>query len=146
MNELALKNTYNKGTPIGSQKRPITCFCSQLILIVINSSRKTTEIVLICITYQYNLGEIMGITSIRITDDVEKPLEILSKKLDRSKNYLINQAIKEFLARQSVEESQWQDTLEALESIKQGKAIDEDDVNAWLNSWGSNERESPPNT
>jgi len=86
----------------------------------------------------------MSITSIRITDDIEKPLESLSKKLDRSKNYLINQAIKEFLARQSLEDSRWQDTLEALESIKAGKTIDEEDVNAWLNSWGANDRKSPP--
>ncbi|MBE0511186.1 MAG: CopG family ribbon-helix-helix protein [Chromatiales bacterium] len=86
----------------------------------------------------------MSVTSIRIADDVEKPLEILSKKLDRSKNYLINQAIKEFLARQSLEDSRWQDTLEALESIKAGKSIDEEDVNAWLNSWGTNNRKSPP--
>lgn len=86
----------------------------------------------------------MSITSIRITDDVDKPLEALSKKLERSKNYLINQAIKEFLARQSLEDSRWQDTLDALESIKQGKSISEDDVNAWLNSWGTNERKSPP--
>ncbi|MDT8384140.1 MAG: transcriptional regulator [Gammaproteobacteria bacterium] len=86
----------------------------------------------------------MSITSIRIADEVEKPLEVLSKKLDRSKNYLINQAIKEFLARQSLEDSRWQDTLEALESIKAGKSIDEEDVNAWLNSWGTNTRKSPP--
>ncbi|MCW8828177.1 MAG: transcriptional regulator [Gammaproteobacteria bacterium] len=86
----------------------------------------------------------MGITSIRITDDMEIPLEALSKKLDRSKNYLINQAIKEFIARQSMEDSRWQDTLEALESIKAGKSIDEEDVNAWLNSWGSADRKSPP--
>lgn len=86
----------------------------------------------------------MSITSIRITDDVEKPLEALSKKLDRSKNYLINQAIKEFLARQSVEESRWEETLEALESVKKGMVIEEGDVNAWLNSWGTNERKSPP--
>jgi len=86
----------------------------------------------------------MSITSIRITDDIEKPLESLSKKLDRSKNYLINQAIKEFLARQSLEDSRWQDTLEALESIKAGKTIDEENVNAWLNSWGTNDRKSPP--
>lgn len=86
----------------------------------------------------------MSVTSIRIADDVEKPLEVLSKKLDRSKNYLINQAIKEFLARQSLEDSRWQDTLEALESIKAGKFIYEEDVNAWLNSWGTNNRKSPP--
>lgn len=86
----------------------------------------------------------MSITSIRITEDLEKPLEDLSKKLDRSKNYLINQAIKEFLARQSLDESRWKDTLDALESIKQGQSINEDDVNAWLNSWGSNKRKTPP--
>jgi predicted transcriptional regulator len=86
----------------------------------------------------------MSITSIRISDDVEKPLEALSKKLDRSKNYIINQAIKEFLARQSLEDSRWQGTLKALESIKRGETIDEEDVNAWLNSWGTNDRKSPP--
>ena len=86
----------------------------------------------------------MSITSIRIPDDVEKPLESLSKKLDRSKSYLINQAIKEFIARQSLADSRWQDTLEALESIKAGKLIDEEDVNTWLNSWGTNERKSAP--
>mgnify|MGYP001567489177 FL=1 len=86
----------------------------------------------------------MSITSVRIPDDIEKPLESLSKKLDRSKSYLINQAIKEFIARQSLEDSRWQDTLEALESIKAGKAIDEEDVNAWLNSWGTNDRKLAP--
>lgn len=86
----------------------------------------------------------MSITSIRIADDMEKPLEELSKKLDRSKNYIINQAIKEFIARQSLEDSRWQDTLQALESIKAGKSIGEEDVNAWLNSWGTNLRKSPP--
>jgi len=86
----------------------------------------------------------MSITSIRIADDVEKPLESLARKLDRSKNYLINQAIKEFLARQSLEDTRWQDTLIALESIKAGKSVDEADVNAWLNSWGTKDRKSPP--
>ena len=100
--------------------------------------------VLTCITYHYTEDTLMAITSIRISRDIEKPLESLSKKLDRSKNYLINQAIKEFLARQSVDESRWQDTLEALESIKAGKSIDEDDVNAWLNSWGTSNHQSPP--
>lgn len=86
----------------------------------------------------------MSITSIRIPDEVEKPLESLSKKLDRSKNYLINQAIREFIARQALEDSRWQETLNALESVKAGKTVDEEDVNAWLNSWGTGNRKSPP--
>ncbi len=86
----------------------------------------------------------MSITSIRLADGIDKPLESLAIKLDRSKNYLINQAIKEFLARQSLEESRWADTLEALESVKLGKTIAESNVNAWLNSWGTGERKEPP--
>lgn len=86
----------------------------------------------------------MSVTSIRLADEVEKPLESLARKLDRSKNYLINQAIKEFLAKQSLEDSRWQDTLEALESIKAGKSLDESDVNAWLNTWGTGNRATPP--
>ncbi|MFT5112293.1 MAG: putative transcriptional regulator [Parasphingorhabdus sp.] len=86
----------------------------------------------------------MSITSIRLTEDVDQPLTSLAKKLDRSKNYIINQAIKEFLAKQSLEDSRWQETLEALESIQAGKSLDETDVNSWLNSWGTGKRTSQP--
>ena len=80
-------------------------------------------------------GVLMSITSIRLTDDINKPLESLASKLDRSKNYLINQAIKEFLQRQSMDESRWEDTLAALKSIKFGKTIDSNEVASWLKSW-----------
>ncbi len=86
----------------------------------------------------------MSITSIRISDDVNKPLESLAKRLDRSKSYIINQAIKEFLARQSLDDARWQETLVALESIQAGKTLDEENVNAWLNSWGTGNRTPPP--
>ncbi|MBL3591847.1 MAG: transcriptional regulator [gamma proteobacterium endosymbiont of Lamellibrachia anaximandri] len=86
----------------------------------------------------------MGVTSVRLQPEIENPLENLSKKLDRSKNYLINQAIKEFLSRQIVEEKRWGETLEALESIKSGKHIEENKVNDWLESWGSKKEKEPP--
>ena len=79
----------------------------------------------------------MGVTSVRLQPDVESPLEELSKRLDRSKNYLINQAIREFVARQSVEDARWEETLQALGSIQSGKSIPEGEVNAWLESWGT---------
>jgi predicted transcriptional regulator len=86
----------------------------------------------------------MRVTSIRLNEELDKPLEILAKKLDRSKNYIINQAIIEFLAKQSLEDSRWQDTLEALESVRQGRTLSETDVNVWLNSWGTEERKPKP--
>ena len=49
----------------------------------------------------------MGVTSIRLNAEIEAPLETLAQRLDRSKNYLINQAIKEFVARQAMDDARW---------------------------------------
>ncbi len=86
----------------------------------------------------------MGVTSVRLNSEVEVPLENLANKLDRSKNYIINQAIKEFVQRQSMEDARWEDTLEALSSIKAGKKVEGNDVAKWLESWGTEEELSPP--
>ena len=86
----------------------------------------------------------MGVTSVRLSSDVEAPLEQLAQKLDRSKNYIINQAIKEFVARQSMEDARWGDTLEALESIKSGKVVTAKEVTLWLESWGAKDEKAPP--
>ncbi len=87
----------------------------------------------------------MGVTSVRLQPDIEEPLENLSKKLDRSKNYLINQAVKEFLAKKSLEEQRWIETVAAIDSVKSGKLIEEKAVNDWLESWGTENEREPPN-
>ncbi len=86
----------------------------------------------------------MGVTSVRLNSDLEAPLKNLAQRLDRSKNYLINQAIKEFVARQAMEDSRWEDTLKALESMKEGKVIDGSEVISWLKTWGTDSESSPP--
>ena len=86
----------------------------------------------------------MSVTSIRIKSEIEKPLELLANKLHRSKNYLINQAIKEFIKRQEAEDIQWFETLEALDSVKSGIGVDEQEVNSWLNSWGAAKEKPAP--
>jgi len=86
----------------------------------------------------------MSVTSVRLQPEIEAPLEDLSKKLDRSKSYLINQALKEFLYRKEQEEQRWTETLEAINSVKSGKLIDEKEVNDWLESWGKENELEPP--
>ncbi len=86
----------------------------------------------------------MGVTSIRLNPENEAPLEDLAQKLDRSKNYIINQAVKEFIARQAMEDSRWTDTLNALNSVKAGKSINEETVSDWLESWGTSNEKEPP--
>jgi len=79
----------------------------------------------------------MGVTSIRLLSEIEKPLENLAIKLDRSKNYIINQAIKEYIERKNLDDKRWSETIEALDSVKSGKIVDEQIVNEWLDSWGT---------
>ena len=39
---------------------------------------------------------------------------------------------------------EWQQTLDALESVVKGKVVDASEVQKWLNSWGTdNELEAP---
>jgi len=86
----------------------------------------------------------MSVISIRLNTEVLAPLGNLAQKLDRSRNCLINQAIKEFIQRQSIEDSRWVDTLEALNSVKAGNVIGEKEVTSWLNSWGTDDELPTP--
>ena len=86
----------------------------------------------------------MGVTSIRLQPDIETPLEALAKRLDRSKNYLINQAIREFIERQSEEERRWRETMEAIQSVQSGRRFEEAEVSAWLEGWGTGNESGPP--
>ena len=79
----------------------------------------------------------MSVASIRLQPNIEYLLKNLSKKMDRSKNYLINQAVKEYVERQAMEDICWADTLAALKSVQTGKTIPGDQVISWLGSWGT---------
>lgn len=86
----------------------------------------------------------MSITSIRLQSELEPSLEELATKLHRSKNWLINQAIREFIEKQQTASKRWEETLIALESVKQGKGVAEEEVGDWLGSWGTgNEKKAP---
>ncbi len=87
----------------------------------------------------------MSVTKIRLQPDIGDPLEKLSKKLDRSKNYLINQAIKEYIGCQIMEDiCCWADTLVALKSVQMGKTVSGDQALSWLESRGTDRELSQP--
>lgn len=86
----------------------------------------------------------MSVTTVRLQPEVETGLEAMADKLHRSKNWLVNQAIREFVARQELEQSRWKETLSAMESVAQGKVVSGQAVHAWLESWGSSDELPPP--
>jgi len=85
----------------------------------------------------------MGVTTVRLQPEIEQRLQAMTAATNRSKSWLINQAVKEYVERQAVDQQMWQQTLQAMESVAQGHVVSGDAVHAWLQSWGS-ENELPP--
>ncbi|MBS0211980.1 MAG: ribbon-helix-helix protein, CopG family [Proteobacteria bacterium] len=86
----------------------------------------------------------MSVTSIRLQADVESALQAIAVKLHRSRNWLVNEAIREYVARQETDHSRWQDTLAAMDSVASGKIVSSQAVHAWLASWGNPDELPPP--
>lgn len=86
----------------------------------------------------------MSVTTVRLQPELEAHLGATAEKLHRSKSWVINQALKEFFERQALEQSRWQETLQAMESVAQGNVVSGDAVKTWLNSWGADDELPPP--
>ena len=86
----------------------------------------------------------MAVTTVRLQPDIEQHLEAIASRLQRSKGWVINQALEEYIAKQKLEQERWQQTLDAMESAAQGRVAEASDVHDWLNSWGTeNEKDAP---
>ena len=86
----------------------------------------------------------MGISSVRLKSGLEESLESVAKKLHRSKNWVINEAVREYLEQKQQEAVRWKETLAALESVKTGRLVAGKKVHTWLESWGNNKELPPP--
>ncbi len=86
----------------------------------------------------------MSVTSLRLKPELEKSLEQIASKKQRSKNWLINEALKEYIEKQTLDAKRWEETVTALQSLKEGKKINEADIDSWLQSWGNNNELPPP--
>jgi predicted transcriptional regulator len=89
-------------------------------------------------------GVNMSITSVRLQPEVEQGLEAMAASQERSKSWLINQAVKEYIERQTQEKTRWQETLIAMDSVVKGQVVSGDAVHAWLESWGKENEQPPP--
>ncbi len=86
----------------------------------------------------------MSVTTVRLQADIEKDLEAIAGRLQRSKGWVINQALSEYIEKQQLEQERWTQTLAAMESAAQGKVVDASEVHRWLNGWGTeNEQDAP---
>jgi predicted transcriptional regulator len=86
----------------------------------------------------------MGVTTVRLQPELEESLEAMAGKMHRTKSWVINQALREFIERQEQEQDRWQETLKAMESVAQGRVVSGEAVHTWLRSWGTGSELPPP--
>jgi predicted transcriptional regulator len=86
----------------------------------------------------------MAVTSVRLSPEVEEKLAAVAERARRTKSWVINEAVKGYLDRLGLDERRWRETLDALASVRAGRAVDGDDVMAWLASWGRKTEKKPP--
>ena len=86
----------------------------------------------------------MGVTSVRIPDELLTQLDQAAEKLRRSKSWIINEAVKEYLAREHRKSHMLEETREALADIKAGRVVDGAEVMDWLESWVTDSENATP--
>ncbi|TVQ83897.1 MAG: ribbon-helix-helix protein, CopG family [Chromatiaceae bacterium] len=86
----------------------------------------------------------MGMTSVRMPDDLLQRLDNTATRLRRSKGWIINDAVREYLERDELRQRRDQETREALAELDAGQVVDGDEVLAWIDSWGSENEHEPP--
>jgi predicted transcriptional regulator len=77
-------------------------------------------------------------------DELLERLEATAEKLRRSKSWIINDAVREYLAREERKAQMLDDTREALADIQAGRVVEAEPIIDWLESWGSGDEKAPP--
>jgi predicted transcriptional regulator len=86
----------------------------------------------------------MGMTSVRVPDDMLSRLESTATRLRRSKGWIINDALREYLEREERRVQRLEETRQALAELDTGDLVEGDEILVWLDNWGTpDEREAP---
>ena len=87
----------------------------------------------------------MPVTSVRIEDDLHGRLERLAKREQRTRGWLINEALRAYLEQEERRAERYRQSLEALEEIEAGApTVDGEVVHEWIASWGTDDEKPVP--
>jgi len=86
----------------------------------------------------------MGVTSVRLSDELQTQLEETAERLRRSKGWVISEALNEFMAKEERALKRIERSRKALDQVEAGQVVNGDEVMAWIASWGSDKESSPP--
>lgn len=79
----------------------------------------------------------MPANSIQIDTDLSRRLDKVAVELKRKKEWLVNEAVKQFVEELEKKRQMHMETLEALDSVEKGEFYEGTQVLEWLDSWGT---------
>ena len=77
----------------------------------------------------------MGMTSVRVPDEMLSRLESAAARLRRSNGSIINDALREYLEREERRMQRLAETRQGLGEVDAGDLVEGDEVLAWLDRW-----------
>jgi predicted transcriptional regulator len=69
------------------------------------------------------------VVTAKLPADLVARLDEIARRIDRSKSWIVRQAVGEWLAE---EQRRYELTLEALKSVEEGRTIPQEEVEAWF--------------
>ena len=77
----------------------------------------------------------MSTNKIQIEMDLSQRLDKVAGELKRKKEWLVNEAVKQFIENLEQKRRMHEETLDALDSVERGEFYEGTEVMEWLGSW-----------
>ncbi|MEA5551378.1 CopG family ribbon-helix-helix protein [Anabaena cylindrica UHCC 0172] len=79
----------------------------------------------------------MSTTSFRLDDDLQEKLDTAATRLQRSKGWIINDALRRYIEQEERKQQMLEETQEAIADIEAGRVVSGEEVMKWLETWGT---------
>lgn len=87
---------------------------------------------------------VLGLNSVRLTDDLQEKLEEIAVRLQRSKEWVICEALAQYVQKEEQAAARLERTQKAIVEAESRQVIDGEEVLDWIASWGAeNEKQTP---
>lgn len=85
------------------------------------------------------------LTAVRLTTEEHQQIVILAEAKQRKPHWIMKEALRQYLAREASSQQLRQNTLASWnEFAAAGTHVTEDEVNTWLDTWGTEHEAEPP--
>jgi predicted transcriptional regulator len=72
----------------------------------------------------------------QVTDDFADEIDSLAVELERPRDWVIQDALREYVSRHRLEAQRWRETQAAIDAAERGEVVPAEEVFAWLDTWG----------